>query len=452
MSGLNKHINQALSIAPLATFRVAFGFMMLVSVIRFAYYGWIDEFYIQPDYHFSYYGFEWVKVLPPAGMYALFIVMGISALMVMLGRFYKIFITLFFLSFTYIELIDKTYYLNHYYFVSLVSFIMIWLPANRSFSLDAYYKPSMSREKVAAWMVNIIKLQLFIVYFYAGLAKLNYDWLIEAEPLKIWLASNSHLPVIGQYMDELWVAYAFSWFGAIYDLFIPFLLINKKTRIPAFAAVIVFHVMTWWLFPIGMFPFIMILSTLIFFSAEWHKKAQHRFSRLFKVKNSVVPHRAMKGAPSWQVGLLGVFMLIQLMMPWRYLSYPGDLFWTEEGYRFSWRVMLMEKAGYVTYHIKDGEHGTSEEAYPSDYLTPLQEKMMSTQPDMILQFAHYLEKIYLAKGIRRPEIRVEAYATLNGSGSKKFIDPTVNLLEEEDNFSHKRWILPFEKHERTATR
>jgi len=44
-------------------------------------------------------------------------------------------------------------------------------------------------------------------------------------------------------------------------------------------------------------------------------------------------------------GILIPFFVIQIFFPWRYLLYPGELFWTEQGYRFSWRVMLMEKAG-----------------------------------------------------------------------------------------------------------
>ena len=69
---------------------------------------------------------------------------------------------------------------------------------------------------------------------------------------------------------------------------------------------------------------------------------------------------------------------------------------------------------------------------------------MSTQPDMILQYAHFLEDKYQEQGIADPEIRVEAYVTLNGSGSRLFIDPEVDLTRERESFAHKDWILPFE--------
>ena len=124
-----------------ALFRIIFGLLGLASVIRFAANGWIDDLYLEPAYHFSYYGFGWVKPWPGWGMYLHFALLGVAGLGVALGYRYRLSITAFFLLFTYVELIDKTTYLNHYYFVSLVSFIMIFLPLNRAMSLDSRRAP-----------------------------------------------------------------------------------------------------------------------------------------------------------------------------------------------------------------------------------------------------------------------------------------------------------------------
>ncbi len=448
MSKSFQHINQSISIAPLITFRVAFGLIMLFSIIRFVGNGWVYEQYIQPEFFFSYYGFEWVKPLPPLGIYFLFGIMAFAALMIMLGAYYRLFSILFFLSFTYVELIDKTNYLNHYYFVSIISFLLIWVPANRNFAIDVIRNPASKLTKVPAWTINIFKIQLGIVYFYAGLAKLNTDWLLKALPLKIWLPAHAHLPVVGAFMKTTWVAFVFSWFGALYDLSIPFLLLIKKTRPYAYVAVVVFHLMTWILFPIGMFPFIMILATLIFFSAKFHEQLQARIAQWFMLisrlpRPSYTPNYKPFKTNLFVKGLMVVFIALQLLLPWRYLLYPGNLFWTEEGYRFSWRVMLMEKAGYAYFTINDPNSGRIGQAYAGDYLTPNQEKMMATQPDMILQFAQYLAKEYISQGITNPIITVDAYTTLNGSGSKLMIDNTVDLTKIEEGFHHKSWILPF---------
>ena len=125
--------------APLAIFRVCFGFMMFFGILRFWVKGWIETLYIEPIFHFTYYGFSWIK---DWGVYTyiLFIVCGLSALFVMVGLFYRTAIILFFLSFTYIELIDKTTYLNHYYLISILSFLLCFIPANATFSLDNFRK------------------------------------------------------------------------------------------------------------------------------------------------------------------------------------------------------------------------------------------------------------------------------------------------------------------------
>ncbi len=457
MSKSLPHINNNISIAPLVTFRIAFGLIMMISIIRFVWNGWVYDQYIEPQFYFSYYGFEWIKPLPPTVVYLLFGIMGIAAFMIMIGAYYRVFTLLFFLSFTYVELIDKTNYLNHYYFVSLVSFLLIWVPANRKFSIDILRKPNLKLEVVPAWTINIFKLQLAIVYFYAGVAKINSDWLFKALPLKIWLPANSHLPIIGNIMKANWVAYAFSWFGAIYDLSIPVFLILKKTRPYAYAAVIFFHLMTWLLFPIGMFPFIMILVTLIFFSAKFHEQLISVLSRFIR---SLGLHRQPTNNPpigtlktsNFKMGLMAIFVIIQLLLPWRYLLYPGNLFWTEEGYRFSWRVMLMEKAGYTIFTIKDPATGRTGQAYANDYLTPNQEKMMATQPDMILQFSHFLADKYKAQGVANPIITVDAFATLNGTGSKLLIDNQVDLTKITEGFKSKTWILPFDRKDKITSK
>lgn len=447
---LNDIIYKPYSIAPLAVFRVLFGFVMFVSVIRFMLNGWVQTQYIDPQFYFSYYGFEWVKPLGETGTYTLFVIMAVSALGVMLGSFYRISAALFFVAFTYVELIDKTNYLNHYYFVSLVSLVMIFLPANRSFSMDILRKPELKLDKIPYWCVLIIQLQLALVYFYAGVAKLNYDWLMEALPLRMWLLPHTHLPVIGGLFDQLWVAYFFSWFGAAYDLSIPFLLFNRRTRTFAYMAVVAFHAATWLLFPIGMFPFIMILATLIFFKPDFHQRFIQGITRVLQ-RMKIYKEVAIVGVKELTspargklvVGFFAIFLLIQVLLPWRFLMYPGELFWTEQGYRFSWRVMLMEKAGYAIFHITDPKTGRSWEAYGHDYLTPMQEKQMSTQPDMILQYAQFLEREYIKQGIEDPEIRVEAYVTLNGRGSRLLIDPNVDLTKEQEGFHHKNWILSY---------
>jgi hypothetical protein len=445
---IKTYLKRSTETAPLAVFRIFFGLMMLISIIRFWAYGWIEKLYLEPDFHFSFYGFEWVQ---PLGVwtYLLFGVCGLSALMVALGYRYSLSAVVFFLSFTYIELMDKTTYLNHYYFISILAFLMIFLPAGAYFSVDAYRDPGKRFQYVPKWTVDSIRLLLGIVYVYAGLAKLNSDWMLHALPLKIWLPSKFDIPLIGPIMGQEWVHYTFSWAGALYDLCIPFLLLFKPTRWFAFVLVVIFHTLTRVLFPIGMFPYIMIVGSLIFFEARVHHRILRFFSRFLGIDSGVFDNGAVYSeirgfVREFKLGVVTLFFAIQLLFPWRYALYPGELFWTEEGYRFSWRVMLMEKAGYAQFRIVEGKTGRWFYVDNSDFLTPFQEKQMSFQPDFILEFAHFLKSHFETQGKQDIQVYVQCSVALNGRLSKPYIDPDVNLAKERESFRHKTWILPFE--------
>lgn len=447
LDNLRKYLRSSNQASTLAFFRLAFGLMMFLGLVRFAANGWIDDFYIKPQFHFTYYGFDWVK---PRGdvTYLLFIVCGLAALGVAVGYKYRLAAITFFLSFTYIELMDKTTYLNHYYFVSVVGFLMIFLPANACFSVDAYKNNRLAFSRVPSWTVDSLKILLGIVYFYAGLAKINSDWLIKAMPLKIWLPKHVDVPLVGGLLNSPWLQYSFSWGGMIYDLLIVFLLLYKRTRIFAFIMVVFFHVVTRLLFPIGIFPFIMIVSTLIFFDSAFHEKVLKSLSNILKLNWNIWANERSRvqdfgGLQKLKLSVVALFLLVQLAFPFRYLFYPGELFWTEEGFRFSWRVMLMEKAGYAQFIVTDPENGKQIYIKNSDFLTQFQEKQMSFQPDFIVQYAHFLKEFYQQKGIASPEVHVQSFVALNGRLSQPFIDPNIDLAKQHDTFAPKTWILPF---------
>lgn len=460
---LTSYLHREADIAPLAVFRVLFGAVTLYSTVRFAALGWIEAQYITPRFHFTYYGFSWVQPLDAAGMYGVFLLMGIGSLGVMLGLFYRVSILLFFLTFTYVELLDKTYYLNHYYFVSVVGFLLALAPANRAFSIDALRKPEWEVSRVNCWAIDMFKLQIGIVYFYAGVVKINGDWLFNALPLRIWLPAHDTLPLIGWAFRYSATAVAFSWAGMLFDTTVPFFLLWRRSRPLAYLAVVLFHTVTGLLFQIGVFPLVMIALTPIFFSEAFHRrlidtasvflfKACIRlgFNRTLHRNLSLVNPRIASSRVNTIPGvnrvipaILVFYFTAQLLLPWRFLLYPDNVYWTEEGYRFAWRVMLMEKAGTATFYVKDSETGREGEVVNSEFLNAHQEKQMSMQPDMILQFAHFLRRHYEARGIKNPEVRAEVYVTLNARPSKLLVNPHTNLAAEPDGFSHYTWLLPF---------
>jgi len=176
------------------------------------------------------------------------------------------------------------------------------------------------------------------------------------------LPTKEDLPLIGFLFRYDWMIYLFAWGGALYDLLVPFLLLNRRTRSLGFIMVVFFHLLTAILFPIGMFPYLMIFSALIFFNYQFHQKIIDGLHQILRIKNHKthqIQNVPFQHSPisKFKTVVLAAFFLIQIGLPFRYMLYPGNLFWTEEGYRWSWRVMLMEKAGNAQFKIVDNASG-----------------------------------------------------------------------------------------------
>ncbi|KAB2805378.1 HTTM domain-containing protein [Phaeocystidibacter luteus] len=422
-------------LAPLAFLRFAFGALMFFALLRSLLNNWVFELYIEPQYHFHYYGFDWVQ---PLGewTYLLWAVAMISAIGVCVGYLYRLSIITFTITFTYIELMDVAYYLNHYYFVTILAFALCWLPAAHYGSMDAWLGRAKSADEAPRWTVDLPRVLVSILYFFAGLAKMNSDWLIEAQPLKMWLPSRYDLPILGELVDEPWLPYAFAWFGMLYDTTIWIFLWWKRTRIFAYITVIIFHTLTAIFFPaIGVFPYVMIVITLVFFDAKW----QLALGKVFPSAPRKW-HEWRTWNPALAKFILPVFLAWQIFYPMRSQLYPGELFWTEQGFRFSWRVMLMEKSGAAEFKVVEGSTGRYVWVDPSEYLNETQEKQMAFQPDLLLQFAHYLGSLYEEAGMQNPEVYVRSAVSLNARPSQPIVDESIDLMQVKDGWGHKKWI------------
>ena len=169
--------------ASLVVYRIVFGLILADKVYDFFAHGWIRSYYIRPRMHFKYYGFDWVQAWPGNGMYWHFGVIGVSALCIALGLFYRVATVVFFLSFSFMFLLDQARYLNHYYLVVIFAFLLMFMPLNRSTSVDALIWKKKASETVAAWNLYLMRALLTIVYFYAAVAKMNGDWL-RGEPMR----------------------------------------------------------------------------------------------------------------------------------------------------------------------------------------------------------------------------------------------------------------------------
>jgi hypothetical protein len=423
---------------------------------------------------------------------------AVAALLVAAGLFYRAAAIVHWLGVTYWFLMEKANYLNHRYLTVLFAFLLIFVPAHAALSIDARRKPWVRSDTLPSWTLWLLRVQVGVPYFFSGIAKLNFDWLVRGEPLRTWLADRTDFPLIGQFFIHEPVARAMGLASAALDLSIPFLLLHRRTRAAAFAVAVIFHFMNARLFEIGIFPWLMIVATTIFFEPDWPRRmvaavrgggiAAAAVYAAFVVgfliggflPKSFTVVQALGGGlgvsvmvfhllPSrirevetirqqprtlspWQpfvagralVVFLAVWVAAQVIVPLRHYAIPGNVHWTEEGQRFAWHLLVQSKAFAVRYHLSDPASGRSWIEDLRRHLTPHQISKLN-DPDMLLQFADYLDAFYRRGGRDDVEVHVEAVSRLNGRPAQPFVEPIADLSERARPYLPPAdWIVPLE--------
>lgn len=417
-------MTRPVSAASAAIFRIGFGVVGAILIVRFFAHGWIDTLFVDPLFHFTYAGFGWVDPLPSPWMHIAFAILGLAAAAVAVGYRHRIAATVFAVGLAYVELIDRTNYLNHYYWMVLTAALLAFLPVHRMWSLDSRLGRVEEIGWVPMWVVWLLRFQVGMVYFFAGVAKLNPDWLSRAEPLATWLPARSEMALVGPLFALPITAFALSWAGAFFDVTVVGWLLYRRTRLVAFIVLVSFHTTTWLLFPsIGVFPLIMSLSALIFFPPDWPLAPAR--ARGEQVRGTSRLH------PAW-AGLAGIYLLAMVVIPLRHLAIPGDVRWTGEGYPGSWQVMLTDKTGSVEFVVADTD-GHTWVVPPPDYLTDRQRAVMATDPALIQQTA-----TLVAAEVGRP-VGARAIVAVNGRPGRLFTDEHVDLTS--GTVAAAEWVL-----------
>lgn len=412
-------------IASAAVLRILSGALMAWAMLRYFAHDWIHLQFEAPSYFFSYPGLEFLQPLPAPGMQILFACLLIASLLILIGLYYRVAIVFFTLGFTYVHLLDQSNYLNHYYLVSLMGALMCCMPHAGAWSLDARRRPAIRRQHMPRLALFLLRFQVACVYVFAGIAKLGDDWLVEAQPLTIWLSTTEPLPLIGDLLHRPWVASAASWFGLVFDLSIPFLLMWRRTAPCAFLVAVGFHLATAWLFPIGLFPAFMLAFATILLPADWPR----RFPGLRRTHETAAPRET--AVPRWLYLPAALYVALQLLIPLRSHLHAGNVLWHEQGMRFSWRVMVMDKAGTVRFEVVDRDSGARVPLDPKDELTAYQARTMATQPTMIVRYAEHLAGRARSRGHERVSVYAIGAVSLNGRPSTPLFDPTQSLAGED---------------------
>ena len=449
-------ILQPTDVASLVLFRVGFGLIMFWEISRYFYYGWVEDIYSKPQFHFQYQWFQWIGPLPGDGMYIVFGGLGFLALMISLGLYYRTASILFFLGYSYVFLIDQATYNNHFYLICLLSFVLALAPLGNSYSLDALRGKVSPTEKLPAFWLWLIRFHIGVVYFYGGIAKFDPDWLSGMATKELMLIANRGT-LLENLIEYAWVPYFYGWVGMLFDLLIPFLMLCKPVRKWAFLAAVLFHLNNYFVFPIGIFPVLSLVLTTMFFEADFPKKMAPKrlwswisiyyFKRLSKIKNYDSEEEisaSNKGIPGILILFIGLYSVVHIILPFRHLLYPGVTNWHEEGHYFAWRMMLRQKITRIQFNVTHPKTGEQRYADPGDYLNSSQFKVFAGNPGMILLFAHHLDKLVQSNAGFDPIITANIYVSLNGRQFRKLVDTNLDLSKIPAYEPSFNWINSFE--------
>jgi vitamin K-dependent gamma-carboxylase len=430
-----RQLFRAVDIAPLALFRIFFGLLLFLETVGAIFTGWITTNLVEPQFTFSHIGFEWLQPLPGDGMYYYYALMGLLGLSVMAGYRYRLSLGLFTILWTAAYLMQKESYNNHYYLLILVCVIMWFLPAASFASADAKRNPNIRSERMPQWCALVMILQVAIVYFFAVVSKLYPGWL-DGTFIRLMLEGSEYYykaeALFSQHAFHLFLAYA----GIIFDLLVVPLLLWKRTRTFAFVASLIFHLFNAIFLQIGIFPFFALSFAVFFYPAASIRKWFFR-----KEPEWTDPMEEIYDSKSILIYFFAPYFALQLALPLRHFFIPGDVLWTEEGHRLSWRMMLRQRTGSVRYTVVDRETGQREQYDLGSRLTPKQMGFVQTKPDGIWQMAQRIKSEYKRAG-KQVSVYVAASCAVNDDEQRTFVDPAADLAVEPWNyFGHSPWIL-----------
>uniref|UniRef100_UPI0040494727 HTTM domain-containing protein n=1 Tax=Flavobacterium sp. TaxID=239 RepID=UPI0040494727 len=426
-------------IFPLILFRIFFGFVLFAEAINAMLSGWIAKVFSDTPFTFPFIGFEWLQPLPGNGMYFYYGVLAVLAVFIIIGFQYRIAMSFYTILWASVYLMQKTVYNNHFYLLLIVCFLMVFLPANQDFAVDSKRNSKLRSNEMPQWIPWAMILQISIIYFFGAIAKLYPDWL-DGTATRIIFQNRIHhsiiTPIFNHEYFHLFIAYA----GIFFDGFIIFFLLWSRTRTVALIASLVFHLFNSFTLPVGVFPYFALSFIVFFYPAE-------RLRRVFFQKPNFQPKPIDAGLAGRKLFtyLFVPFLIVQMVLPVRHWFIKGDVLWTEEGHRLSWRMMLRFRQGDVKIKIYDYEtKDTTIHQLDSTY-TKNQIRFLSCYPDGLWQFAQFLKEEKAKEG-KKIGVFYDAYVSVNQHPKRRLVDPKVDFAQAKWNyFGHNDWILLYDE-------
>lgn len=417
----------------IVVFRVLFGLLMAIEAFGAIGTGWVKHNFLIPEYHFPFIWLDWLEPLPGNGMYYYYAIMGVVSLMVAAGFYYRWSALALALLWSGCYFMQKTSYNNHYYLAVLFCWFMVFISPQERFSWDSK-KSGQESDTCPNWYRLFFILQFFIFFSFASIAKFSDSWL-SGEFIAHQFGRKTDFFLLGPLLGQKWFQWFIVYSGIVFDGLIAPALLWKKSRKWAFIGLLIFNLFNSAVFHIGIFPYMVVSLAIFFFPPETIRSIFFRKRQAFKSHST-------KNRP-WIIYLFIAYFAWQLYLPIRHHFIPGDVLWTEEGHRLSWRMMLRTRSGKCQFWVVDPATKKETLINMREYLTNKQVGRVRSHPDLAWQFAQILAADYKSKGIADPEVYCKSSKLrINQGPYRAFIDPNVDLAHTPWRyFGHQEWIL-----------
>ncbi len=427
----------------ISLFRIGFGIVLLWEIIYWLRIDFVKIFLTNPQVQFYYEFVPFLKPLPEGILTFLVLGLLVASIFIIIGKYYKVAMSFFFIVFTYIFLLDKAYYNNHLYLVSLISFLMIFIPADHKLSLSK--KGKYLDNPTRYWHLLILKLQLVLVYFFGGIAKLNSDWLISKQPTLTILSKKAQDSLLGSFLTTDFMIYFVTYGGLIFDLCIGIILFIPKFRKIGIIGALFFNITNAWLFDdINIFPYMMMMALVLFLDP--HEVGSYINKKLFNKRTYVIQNKEFNPIKKVSLIAISLYFLIQLGLPLRHLLFKGNPEWTGHGQRFSWRMKIQyRKVDILEFKVWDINKKI---IYPIDFrsyrMNQDQINALGYYPKAALQFAQFLKNHSRTnKGMDSVQVKSKVKVSLNGRPAQYMFDPDKDLASLKINpFDQTNWVEP----------
>ena len=420
----------------LSFFRICFGVVLIVSTNTL----WdnLELNYINQFFAYKYQGFEWVTLATENWLRLILASMFVSAALILLGIFIRFASLIFLIGYTYFFLLDASYYNNHYHIIILLAILFLVTNGGKSLSIRSFFIRSPIIEKSERWKRWIFQIQIFIVYFFGGLTKLNYDWL-SGGTMACILTAGADFHDKGSFFQSDVAVYLYTWAGLIFDLVVGFLLLWRPTKLWAIPAILAFNILNAFYFKIGVFPYMMIAATILFFD----ERDFNKIKRLFRINTRTFEHQADADfrTGKYVYTFLLTYLMIQLILPIRHHFIKGNVDWTGEGKKFAWRMKQPCKIP-EKFVLNFGHPDPDVEIGLNFRLNTSQMNELLYYPEHIVQLRNYLlgrvDKSIRNEIVFYPEISV----SMNSRRAKTIYDiKRYNFKEVVDKRGgHNEWI------------